>query len=203
MLKFKEKIMIYNNGFPANTTYQTVPQAQANVPTVGYTQPTINQYSANQQSQIQNQPIFNQIRDSRIMINGIENARLYPIAPNIIETLWDIDGETFYIVSAGTEPKVYTYKEKYIATQTVDESTPITEKIKEDNYNDYVTLNDLDGKLNELSANIDNKINDLLTNIEDKINNISIKDTDYNTDNSSTPPQAKSRTMGKTNKGGK
>ena len=70
--------MSYNNGFPMATTYQPVQYTQ---PQVGYTQTYNNQPMIGQQGNIQqqSQPQFNQISDNRIMVNGVENAKLYPI----------------------------------------------------------------------------------------------------------------------------
>ena len=162
-----------------------------------------------QQYNMQNQPTFNQIQDNRIKIKGIENARLYPIAPNVIETLWDIDNETFYVVSAGTEPKVYTYKEKYSVEpydnkdviSTVFENNNIIENNK--NENGFEKLEELDNRLRNLSDEIDIKMNNLLDNIKTQLNAINDKLIDTENLDNVIPPQTKNRSMSKTNKGGK
>ena len=109
--------MSYNNGFPTNQVYQQIQPIQQ----VGFTQygqqqnlnqnQNMNQQVVQQPVQQSQQPLFNQVLDDQIKVNGIENAKLYPTAPNVTATLWDIDGKTFYRVSAGLPIKVYEYSE--------------------------------------------------------------------------------------------
>ena len=149
--------MSYNNGFPTNQIYQQIPPIQQ----VGFTQ--YNQQQNMNQNQNQNmgqqivqQPtpqLFNQVLDDQIKVNGIENAKLYPTAPNVTATLWDIDGKTFYRVSAGLPIKVYEYSEKKMNMDV--ENT--TEDIQHDfDFSEYVKYEDLQNYVNQL---IDTKLN--------------------------------------------
>lgn len=152
--------MAYNNGFPTNTTYQTVPN-------IGYS----NAYQNNQNTaqnlnmqqmqpiQMQPQPVFNQITDDRILVNGIENAKLYPIAPNRTETLWDIDGKTFYRINAGVPPRIFKYEEitannDMPLNAVIDNNEHIQQQQLPDMSN-YVQVNDLEAMINRL---VDEKI---------------------------------------------
>lgn len=136
--------MSYNNGFPTNQVYQ---QTQP-IPTVGYTQYTQQQNQNNNGQAYIQQPIqqpiqpqvFNQVTDDRVKVAGIENAKLYPIAPNSTVTLWDIDDKTFYRVSGGLPIKVYEYSEKRINNES---ENPIEEIQSDFDFSEYVKLDDL------------------------------------------------------------
>lgn len=149
--------MSYNNGFPTNQVYQQVQPVQ----TVGFTQYTQPQ-NLNQnvgQTYVQQQPqTFNQVVDDRVKVNGIENARLYPIAPNATVTLWDIDDKTFYRVSAGLPIKIYEYSEKKTTNDVSADyiNQPEVVQDKQD-FSEYVKYDDLQTYVNQL---IDAKLNE-------------------------------------------
>ena len=170
--------MDYNNSFPANSTYQNVqpqqigytgytPSYNAYMPnTLQYQQP-IQNYNYQQQNQTQNQ--FNQIVDNRIRVSGIENAKVYPIGPNAVEILWDVDGKTFYFVTANSEPIVYEYykKDSDIISNTFgkenNELNQITTKtIQYENTAEFVKVDDLENILNRL---LDDKLSDLKSDV--------------------------------------
>lgn len=195
--------MAYNNGFPTSTTYQTVPS-------VGYTQPyqsnmqnlnnQLNTQQINsQQMQMPMQPVFNQITDERIMVNGIENAKLYPIAPNRTETLWDIDGKTFYRINAGVAPRIFRYEE--ITTPIQNEAIPsmVNNTINNNDINNnhthhseqidmsnYVQFNDLENLLNRL---VDEKLKE--KEVDNSVDNVS---TNTSVTATSTPKKSMSKT---------
>ena len=130
--------MTYNNGFPTNQVYQQVQPIQQ----VGYTQYG-QQNQNNGQTYVQQsvQPqVFNQVVDDRVKVNGLENAKLYPIAPNTTVTLWDIDDKTFYRVSAGLPIKVYEYSEK---KTNIDVEKTIEDIQQDFDFSEYVKLDDL------------------------------------------------------------
>lgn len=166
--------MTYNSGFPTNSTYQSL---QA-IPQVGYTQPVNNQLNMQgiNNNQVQ-QPLFNQITDERIMVNGLDNVRLYPIAPNRTETLWDIDGKTFYRVTANATPRIFTYEEvtsPVIPNNiTVNNETEHSDNSNAQNKEDltqYVKIDDLNDMLNDMINDI---IDDRLSNKTEAQNSVS------------------------------
>lgn len=145
--------MAYNNGFPIN--YQQIQPVQQ----VGFVQP--NQISNIQnvnQAQIQSaQPVFNQITDDRIMVNGLDNVKLYPIAPGRTETIWDIDGKTFYRVTAGATPRIFNYDEvtSPVIQQNINQNQ-IENNVASDT-SEYVKISDLEEILNKI---VDEKLNE-------------------------------------------
>lgn len=143
--------MIYNNGFPTNQTYQQVQP----IPNVGYTQ--YNQPVVQQPIQQNN----GQLLDDRIKVNGVENAKMIPIAPNTIATIWDIDDKTFYQIVPGMPIKIYEYSEKQINTDNNDDNVVVDDLIEDTQLNfcldDYVKKDDLDKYINDL---LDKKFKD-------------------------------------------
>ena len=96
---------------------------------------------------------FNQVLDDRVRVQGIENAKLYPIAPNTTTILWDVDDKTFYKITAGSPIKVYEYYDKD-SNIDIEESD---EEIQSDfDFSEYVRLDDLQ---NIVSKMIDEKLN--------------------------------------------
>ena len=152
--------MSYNNGFPTNQVYQQIQPVQQ----VGFTQynqqqnlnqnQNMNQQVIQQPVQQSQQPLFNQVLDDQIKVNGIENAKLYPTAPNVTATLWDIDGKTFYRVSAGLPIKVYEYSEKNMNSDL--DNAQIESKQSNFDFDEYVKYNELQDYVNQL---IDAKLN--------------------------------------------
>lgn len=152
--------MSYNNGFPTNQVYQQIQPVQQ----VGFTQygqqqnlnqnQNMNQQVVQQPVQQSQQPLFNQVLDDQIKVNGIENAKLYPTAPNVTATLWDIDGKTFYRVSAGLPIKVYEYSEKNMNSDL--DNVQIESNQSNFDFDEYVKYNELQDYVNQL---IDAKLN--------------------------------------------
>lgn len=152
--------MSYNNGFPTNQVYQQIQPIQQ----VGFTQygqqqnlnqnQNMNQQVVQQPVQQSQQPLFNQVLDDQIKVNGIENAKLYPTAPNVTATLWDIDGKTFYRVSAGLPIKVYEYSEKNMNSDL--DNVQIESNQSNFDFDEYVKYNELQDYVNQL---IDAKLN--------------------------------------------
>ena len=143
--------MSYNNGFPTNQVYQQLQPVQQ----VGYTQYNPQQNIQNNQQYVQQVPQqqFNQVLDDRVRVQGIENAKLYPIAPNTTTILWDVDDKTFYKITAGSPIKVYEYYDKD-SNIDIEESD---EEIQSDfDFSEYVRLDDLQ---NIVSKMIDEKLN--------------------------------------------
>lgn len=152
--------MSYNNGFPTNQVYQQIQPVQQ----VGFTQynqqqnlnqnQNMNQQVIQQPVQQSQQPLFNQVLDDQVKVNGIENAKLYPTAPNVTATLWDIDGKTFYRVSAGLPIKVYEYSEKNMNSDL--DNAQIESNQSNFDFDEYVKYNELQDYVNQL---IDAKLN--------------------------------------------
>ena len=149
--------MSYNNGFPTSQVYQPIQPVQP-IQQVGYTQ--YNQQLNNQQL-VQQMPQqtqqFNQIIDDRIRVQGIENAKLYPIAPNSTTILWDVDDKTFYKITAGSPIKVYEYFEQ---GQNIDVENNIEEIQQDFDLDEYVKIDDIEDIVNQIvEEKLKNKTN--------------------------------------------
>ena len=142
----------YGVAYPA--TYQPMvqpqvvqgPQVQAQTPYV----------------QQQTQPIMNQTPSGIIWISGIQEAQMYPVAPNNAVALWENSGKVIYLKQADATGKptmrIYDLVERTeTATATVmsqDEKSP-----------DYATKDDL-GKVVGVVKNIDDVICSLKSDVD-------------------------------------
>lgn len=124
--------MAYNNGFPMN--YQPAYPIQQPVP----------------------QP---QMNTGLTWVQGEAGAKAYPVAPNTTVDLWDSEEQVIYLKSADMSGmpsmKILDYT---IRDQSGTKNT-LAEKIPEIDTSKFVTYEDLELKLKELTAQIDKSNN--------------------------------------------
>lgn len=124
--------MAYNNGFPMN--YQPAYPIQQPVP----------------------QP---QMSTGLTWVQGEAGAKAYPVAPNTTVDLWDSEEQVIYLKSADISgmPSIkvldYTIRDQSSVKNTLTEKTPEIDTSK------FVTYDDLELKLKELTAQIDKSNN--------------------------------------------
>lgn len=124
--------MAYNNGFPMN--YQPAYPIQQTVP----------------------QP---QMNTGLTWVQGEAGAKAYPVAPNTTVDLWDSEEQVIYLKSADMSgmPSMkildYTIRDQSGTKNTLAEKTPEIDTSK------FVTYEDLELKLKELTAQIDKSNN--------------------------------------------
>lgn len=136
----------YNNGFPA--TYQ--PMYQTYTPT----------YTQMQPMQQQNQPVRPSVQD-RIIVQGIEGAKAYLVAPNNSVDLWDSEAPVIYQKSADPSGmpsiKILDYTVRESASNTPNSAS----KVKVEDLSIYATKDEIKAVSEQITA-LKSKVHDLI-----------------------------------------